>query len=92
MHKDLEKELGLDEVLAVEASRLRIRVDNRRYGKAVTIIDGFDTAVDLDDVAKQLKHGIGTGGTVKDDTVELQGDQRSKARERLEKMGFTVEG
>lgn len=91
MFKDLEKELGLDDALAVESSRVRIRVDNRRYGKSVTLVDGFDPGVDLASVAKELKQGIGTGGTVKEATIELQGDQRNKVRERLEKMGYVVE-
>ena len=91
MIRDLEKELGLDDALAVESSRIRIRVDNRRYGKAVTLIDGFDAAVDLTALAKDLKQGIGTGGTVKEGVIELQGDQRNKARDRLAKQGYTIE-
>ena len=88
MIRDLEKELGLDDALAVESSRVRVRVDARRYGKSVTLIDGFDAAVDLNALAKELRQGIGVGGTVKDDVIELQGDHQRKVRERLEKMGY----
>lgn len=92
MRKDLERELGLDDALAVEGSRVRIRVDARRYGKAVTLLDGFDPGVDLDALAKELKRGIGVGGTVREGVIELQGDHRGKARERLAKMGYAFDG
>lgn len=91
MIRDLEKELGLDDVLAVEASALTIRKDERRYGKSMTVIDGFDPAVDVGEVAKDLKAFLGTGGTAKDGRIELQGDHRVKARARLESKGFRIE-
>jgi translation initiation factor 1 len=90
MVRDIDKELGLDDILAVEASALRITLDERRYGKSMTIIEGFDTAVDVKAVAKDLKEFLGTGGTVKDGRIELQGDHRKKARERLEGKGYTI--
>lgn len=91
MIRDIEKELGLDDVLAIEASRVSIRVDARRYGKMMTLLEGFDPAVDLKHVVKQLKQHLGTGGTAKDGMVELQGDHRAKVRAWLEKEGYPVE-
>lgn len=88
MQRDLEKELGLDDVLAIESSVVNIRMDTRRYGKSMTVIDGFDPAVDVHALAKDLKHHLGTGGTVKDGVIELQGDHRREARAHLEKQGF----
>ncbi|HEV8360565.1 MAG TPA: hypothetical protein VGR28_08940 [Candidatus Thermoplasmatota archaeon] len=86
--EDLEKELGIEDTLAVEASRIRIRMDSRRYGKNVTVLEGFDPGLDLDSLAKDLKRGLGTGGTVKDRTIELQGDQRKGALAFLVERGF----
>jgi len=39
-----------------------------------------------------LKRACGTGGTVVDDTVELQGDVRERVRPLLAKKGWTIKG
>lgn len=88
--RDIEKELGLDEALAMEASILEVRLDTRRYGKSMTIIHGFDPSVDVDRVARDLKSSLGVGGTVKEGHVELQGDHRRQVRALLEKAGFRL--
>lgn len=60
-----------------------------RRGKTVTVVRGLPAA-DLTDVASDLKRHCGTGGTVKERTVELQGDHREKAVARLRSQGYTV--
>jgi translation initiation factor 1 len=91
MVRDIDKELGLDEVLGMEASSLVVRLDTRRYGKNMTIIEGFDTSVDVASIAKDLKEHLGTGGTVKEGHIELQGDHRKAARARLELKGYVIQ-
>ncbi len=62
-----------------------------RRGKGVTTV--FDVPLDaagLRDLAAQLKQKCGTGGTVKDDRIEIQGDQRERLAAVLEEMGFRV--
>jgi len=81
----------LDAALANEGARLRMRVDSRRYGKQVTVIEGWDPSVDIQAMATRLKKAMGVGGTAKDNAVELQGDHRRAVREWLEKQGLTVE-
>nr|WP_199174727.1 stress response translation initiation inhibitor YciH [Halegenticoccus soli] len=72
--------------------RLSVRVERRRYGKPVTIVEGFETSViDIDEVASELKRKLATGGTVEGDAVELQGDHRNRVPGVLEDMGFRVE-
>ena len=88
--KDLEKELGLDDALAVESSVVTIRVVERRYGKKVTVLEGFDTNVDIDALAKTLKNQMGAGGTSREGTIELQGDHRRATAEWLRSHGYTV--
>ncbi|HEX2021487.1 MAG TPA: hypothetical protein VHH36_02155 [Candidatus Thermoplasmatota archaeon] len=88
--RDIEKELGLDDALAIEGSEVKIRVEQRRYGKNVTVLSGFDPAVDVEALGKELKHGIGTGGTVRDGVIELQGDHHRSVRAWLEKAGYKV--
>jgi translation initiation factor 1 len=56
--------------------RAKIRVE-KRAGKAVVVIAGLHTygARWLDDIARELKSALGTGGTVKNGTIEIQGDK-----------------
>jgi len=69
-----------------------IRVQPTRKGKGgktVTIISGFQVRSEtLKDLLKQLKNQCGTGGTVKDDTLEIQGDHAEKLVELLKQMGY----
>jgi len=90
MVRDIDKELGLDELMGMEASAVSITLDARRYGKNMTIIEGFDSSVDIKALAKDLKDHLGTGGTVKDGRIELQGDHRKAARVRLEGKGYKI--
>lgn len=70
---------------------LTVGVETRTYGKAVTVVEGFDPeAVDVAEVASDLKSRLAVGGTVDDGTIELQGDQRDRAIAALREMGFTV--
>jgi len=47
---------------------------------------------DLESLARDLRHAMGTGGTLRDRTIEMQGDQPAKIRAFLEKLGFQVAG
>src|SRR5262245_28863463 len=62
-----------------------------RRGKGVTTV--FDVPLDDDafkELAAKLKQRCGTGGTVKDSRIEIQGDQRERIVAELEKLGFKV--
>ncbi len=87
----LPDELFAWEEISKEQQVIKIYTDRRRYGKTVTIIEGFNKDVNVKDIAKALKRKVATGGTVKDGRIELQGDQRDKARKFLEDQGYTVE-
>jgi translation initiation factor 1 len=66
-----------------------------RGGKTVVIVYDFAThlpASVIEKVAKKLRAACSTGGTVKDRTIEIQGDQIPKVRATLEAEGFTVGG
>jgi translation initiation factor 1 len=60
-----------------------------RGGKAVSVVRGLPPR-DLDVVAKDLKKHCGSGGTVKDGAVEIQGDHREKIAARLTAQGYVV--
>jgi translation initiation factor 1 len=65
----------------------------RRGGKTVTVIDGLPRNQPfLEGLASELKRACGSGGTVADGRVEIQGDQRERLRDLLGKRGWTVKG
>jgi len=88
----LPKEICVCEDIAREQQKITIAVDKRRYGKMMTIVDGINPHdLDIDALITKLKKKCASGGTIKDGKIELQGDHRTKVKEALEKMGFTVE-
>lgn len=60
-----------------------------RGGKTVTVVRGLP-AGDLASVASDLKRLCGSGGSVKDGAVEIQGDHREQAVARLTTQGYRV--
>jgi len=87
----LPKEICVCEELSREQAPLRVRMDTRRYGKAVTVVEGFADDANVDGLAKELKRYVAAGGTVKEGHVELQGDHRQKVVSFLRNKGYTVE-
>ena len=66
-----------------------------RSGKTVVVVYDFATHLPLsliEKTAKRLRTACGAGGTVKDRTIEIQGDQVAKVRATLEAEGFVVGG
>jgi translation initiation factor 1 len=62
-----------------------------RKGKGMTIVTGVPLHPEgLRDLAKQLKQKCGTGGTVKNGAIEIQGDHRDLLVAELQAMGYTV--
>ena len=71
---------------------VRIRRETSgRKGNAATTISGVPLAEpELKALAKKLKQTCGSGGSVKNGIIEIQGDHREKLRELLSKDGYTV--
>ncbi len=62
-----------------------------RGGKTVTLIAGLSgSPAALTALASDLKRSCGTGGTLRGDLIEIQGDHRERLRAELERRGYTV--
>ena len=62
-----------------------------RKGKGVTLISGIPLGAEaLAALAKDLKQRCGTGGTVKDGVIEIQGDHRDRLVEELQSRGYRM--
>lgn len=67
------------------------RETSGRRGNAVTLVKNLVlSADDLKTLAKKLKHECGTGGTIKDGVIEIQGEQREKIAGILRKLGYKL--
>jgi translation initiation factor 1 len=73
-------------------ARMRIERTGRK-GKTVTVVDGLPrNGAFLADLARDLKRACGSGGTVGEGLVEVQGDHREPIRRLLAGRGWTVKG
>ena len=88
----LPKELCICEEVAKEQQRISVKVSKRRYGKEVTVVDGLDPyEIDLEDLSKFLKGRLACGGTVKENSIELQGNHRDRVKILLSSRGYNLE-
>ncbi|MEM9137368.1 MAG: translation initiation factor [Cyanobacteria bacterium P01_F01_bin.42] len=72
-----------EQILTIQATR------KGRKGKTVTIIRGFQlSSSSLQALAKTLKTHCGSGGAVRDDAIEIQGDHRPKLKDYLTGLGY----
>jgi translation initiation factor 1 len=97
---DLEQLLGPQPSIPVSPHRkhdgkgktVHLSLDTHgRKGKIVTIVSGLQhNPATMEEIARLLKQFCGTGGTVKEGKIELQGDQRTRATEKLQEMNYAV--
>lgn len=82
-------ERGIQE-LPPNQQNVRVQASRKgRKGKTVTVISGFQAKPEtLNQLLKQLKNQCGAGGTVKDDTLEIQGDHAQKLVQILTELGY----
>ncbi len=67
------------------------RESKGRGGKGVSLVKNLVlTEKDMKALAKKLKQACGSGGTVKNGMIEIQGEHRQKMAETLEKLGYKV--
>jgi len=74
----------------MKADRVRVSRETKgRKGKGVTVVTGVVLPdAQLKRLAKELKQSCGSGGTVKQETIEIQGDHRDRIVEELIRRGY----
>lgn len=84
----------LDTRADADAAKQTIRVatdKKRRAGKTVTVATGFQLTGDsLAALAQTLKKKCGSGGTARENEIEIQGDHVARVTEELRKLGYRV--
>ncbi|MFX0167564.1 MAG: stress response translation initiation inhibitor YciH [Promethearchaeota archaeon] len=86
------KELCICDSLSADEQQIVISNDTRKWGRVVTVITfvgNFD--VNLKNILTRAKKKCASGGTVRDNGVELQGDHRFKMKKLLIDLGFPEE-
>ena len=88
--EDIEREVQQEKAVAEKAKmKLRVAIDKKnRSGKTVTVVTGFYDEESASSLAKTIKTKLGTGGSVKDCEIVLQGDLRDKVLSILLKEGY----
>jgi len=78
--------------LSPDSGPIKIRLETKgRGGKAVTVLFQLNgSPASIKGWSKKLKSHCGTGGSVKDGNIEIQGDHRDRLKIFLEKNGFKV--
>lgn len=67
------------------------RESGGRGGKVVSVVKNLIlTEEDMKTLAKKLKQECGSGGTIKDGMIEIQGEHRERIAEALKKLGYKV--
>ena len=71
----------------------QLSVEKRKKGKTVTVVRGLPgEGNDLPELLKKLKSACGAGGTLKDEELEIQGNNLDRVREELKKNGYRTRG
>jgi translation initiation factor 1 len=73
--------------IEIEAQKIRVFTEHRKFGKVITIIDGVTDRGK--EIATKLKQKLACGGTIKDSHIELQGDHKIKIKDILIKLGYS---
>ena len=82
---DQQRLAGLDGIVRIR------RETSGRKGKGVTTISGVaQPEAELKALLKRLKKSCGTGGSLSEGVIEIQGDHRDKIKAMLEKEGYQV--
>ena len=86
--------LSIDEIvhqLDLEEMNIVISKEIKKFNKLTTVVRGMDDNENIRSISKELKTKLGTGGTIKDGQIILQGDHREAVKKLLVATGFKQE-
>ncbi|MFC2174932.1 translation initiation factor [archaeon] len=84
----LPKDLCVCQEIAKESQKIRIKTEIKKYRKKMTVIEGLDPNINLEDLCKKLKRQLACGGTAKGERIELQGDHAGKVKKLLVSLNY----
>ena len=85
----LPKELSVWENITKQDQEITVLLEKRKFGKTYTMVKGLNQKeIDLKELTKKLKNKFACGGSMKNDIIELQGDNKSKVKSFLVTEGF----
>ena len=88
----LPKELSVWENITKQDQQITVALEKRKFGKTYTVINGFNQKeIDLKELTRKLKNKFACGGSAKNETIELQGDHKSRVKDFLVGEGFAEE-
>jgi translation initiation factor 1 len=78
-------------LLPPDKQTAKVATEKRKKGKLVTVVRGLSAQEsDLPNLLTKLQTSCGAGGSVQDDTVEIQGDHVDRVREMLRGLGYRL--
>jgi translation initiation factor 1 len=81
----------LKSLLPPDKQTAKVGTEKRKKGKLVTVVRGLSPQEsDLPGLLTKLQTSCGAGGSVQDDTVEIQGDHAEKVRDILRGLGYRL--
>ncbi len=77
--------------LAPEKQTAKVRVDRRKNKRLITVVWGLNALEsDLPALLSKLQSACGSGGSIQDDQIELQGDHQHRVQTQLRQIGYKV--
>jgi len=87
----LPKTICTCDIRTKETQQIKIRTERKKFKKYATQIIGFTEASEQQEVFKYLKKKLACGGTIKDNVIELQGEQKERIKKLLIEKGYLGE-
>jgi len=73
--------------LEIEAQKIKVFVEKRKFGKSITVIEGITE--NAKELTSKLKSKLACGGTFKNGHIELQGEHRNRIKDMLKELGYS---